>query len=72
MQKPRPEEKSSYDDDFHKNSPSRANYFDTLSDTDEEISTVNESPNHLQLVEFVKEKFPKKGRYLFSRIVTKY
>ena len=42
MQKPSPEEKSSYD-------------------SDEEIATVNKSPNHLELVQFVKEKFPKKG-----------
>ena len=58
------EESSSRDDDWLKNSPSRPNYFDTIGDSDEEVRTVNESPNHSQIVQFVKEKFPKKGMCL--------
>ena len=52
------------DDDWLKNSPSRPNYFDTVRDSDEEVRTVNESPNHSQIVQFVKEKFPRKGMCL--------
>ena len=54
-------EESSSNDDWLKNSPSRPNYFDTIRDSDEEVENVNESPNHSQIVEFLKGNFPKKG-----------
>ena len=61
-------EESSSDDDFLKQSPSRPNYFDTLSDSEKEAEdpTVNESPNHSEIVQFLKEKLPKEGMYYFK------
>ena len=58
-------EESSSDDDFLKQSPSRPNYFDTLSDS--ENPTVSESPNHSEIVQFLKEKLPKEGMYYFKQ-----
>ena len=59
-------EESSSDDDFLKQSPSRPNYFDMLSDSENEDPTVNESPNHSVIVQFLKEKLPKEGMYYFK------
>ena len=63
ISKPRSTEESIPDEDWLKQSPSHVNFFDNLSDSDEDSTKKNESPNHSELVAFAKRMYPKKGNY---------